>query len=58
MAVSCLTGVAFGLLRKEEAVIGSEIIEFVIMLCGVAMLFYTIGRDKNENKSEEKNTKK
>ena len=58
MAVSCLTGVAFGLLRKEEAVIGSEIIEFVIMLCGVAMLFYTIGRDKDENKSEEKNTKK
>ena len=58
MAVSCLTGVAFGLLRKEEAVIGSEIIEFVIMLCAVAMLFYTIGRDKNENKSEEKNTKK
>ncbi len=58
MAVSYLTGVAFGLLRKEEAVIGSEIIEFVIMLCGVAMLFYTIGRDKNENKSEEKNTKK
>jgi hypothetical protein len=58
MAVSCLTGVAKGLLRKEEAVIGSEIIEFVIMLCGVAMLFYTIGRDKNENKSEEKNTKK
>ena len=51
MAVSCLTGVAFGLLGKEEAVIGSEIIEFVIMLCGVAMLFYTIGRDKNENKS-------
>ncbi len=58
MAVSCLTGVAKGLLRKEEAVIGSEIIEFVITLCGVAMLFYTIGRDKNENKSEEKNTKK
>ena len=58
MAVSCLTGVVQGLLRKEEAVIGSEIIEFVIMLCGVAMLFYTIGRDKNENKSEEKNTKK
>ena len=58
MVVSCLTGVAKGLLRKEEAVIGSEIIEFVIMLCGVAMLFYTIGRDKNENKSEEKNTKK
>ena len=58
MAVSCLTGVAFGLLRKEEAVIGSEIIEFVIMLCGVAMLFYTIGRDKNDSKSENTNTKK
>ena len=58
MAVSCLTGVAKGLLRKEEAVIGSEIIEFVIMLCGVAMLFYTNNKKKNENNSEEKSTKK
>ena len=58
MAVSYLTGEVLGLLRKEETVSVSDIIEFVIMLCGVAMLFYTIGRDKNENKSEEKNTKK
>jgi len=58
MAVSYLTGEVPGLLRKEETVSVSDIIEFVIMLCGVAMLFYTIGRDKNDSKSENTNTKK
>ena len=58
MAVSCLTREVLRLLRKEETVSVSDIIEFVIMLCGVAMLFYTIGRDKNDSKSENTNTKK
>ena len=58
MAVSCLTGVVKGLLRKEEALSISELIQFVIMLCGVAMLFYAIGKDVKDNESNKDNTKK
>ena len=58
MAVSCLTGVAKGLLRKEDAVSVSELIQFVIMLCGVAMLFYVIGKDVKDNSSNKDDTKK
>lgn len=58
MAVSCLTGVVKGLLRKEEALSISELIQFVIMLCGVAMLFYVIGKDVKDNESNKDNTKK
>jgi hypothetical protein len=58
MAVSYLTGVAFGLLRKEEAMSVSELIQFVIMLCGVAMLFYVIGKDVKDNSSNKDDTKK
>ena len=58
MAVSCLTGVVKGLLRKEEAMSVSELIQFVIMLCGVAMLFYVIGKDVKDNSSNKDDTKK
>ena len=58
MAVSCLTGVVQGLLRKEEAMSVSELIQFVIMLCGVAMLFYVIGKDVKDNSSNKDDTKK
>ena len=36
----------------------SELIQFVIMLCGVAMLFYVIGKDVKDNESNKDNTKK
>jgi hypothetical protein len=58
MAVSCLTRVVKGLLRKEEAMSVSELIQFVIMLCGVAMLFYVIGKDVKDNSSNKDDTKK
>ena len=58
MAVSCLTRVVKGLLRKEEAMSVSELIQFVIMLCGVAMLFYVIGKDIKDNSSNKDDTKK
>ena len=52
MAVSCLTGEVLGLLRKEEAVNISETFQFVIMICAIAKLFYTIGKDISKQKKE------
>ena len=63
MAVSCLTREVSGLLRKEEAVDVSETFQFVIMLCTIAKLFYTIGKDifkqkKNEDNNNQKKAQK
>ena len=64
MAVSCLTGEVSGLLRKEEAMSVSEVFQLVIMLCAIAKLFYTIGKDISKHKKQHdqenihKNTKK
>ena len=58
MAVSYLTGVVIGPLRKEEAVSVSELFQFVTMLCAVAGIFYRIGKDINDNKKDNnKDTK-
>ena len=57
MAVSYLTGVVSGPLRKEEAVSVSELFQFITMLCAVAAIFYRIGKDIN-NKKDNNDTKK
>ena len=54
MAVSCLTGEVSGLLRKEVDMSVSEVFELVIMLCAIAKLFYTIGKDISKRKRNDK----
>ena len=53
MAVSCLTGEVSGLLRKEVEMSVSEVFELVIMLCAIAKLFYTIGKDISKRKRKD-----
>ena len=53
MAVSCLTGEVSGLLRKEVEMSVSEVFELVIMLCAIAKLFYTIGKDISKRKRND-----
>lgn len=52
------TGEVSGLLRKEVEMSVSEAFQFIIMLCAVAMLFYTIGKDIHKQKKSDSDTKK
>ena len=57
MAVSHLSRVGYSGRRKDLST--TEFLQFVIMLCAVANLFYTIGKDiHDEHKKGKKSTKK
>ena len=47
------TGEVSGLLRKEVEMSVSEVFELVIMLCAIAKLFYTIGKDISKRKRND-----
>ena len=47
-----------GFSGRRYAVSVSEAFQFIIMLCAVAMLFYTIGKDIHKQKKSNSDTKK